>query len=254
MASGIGKRRHKRIPAALAVRLWGMDARGRPFMELSRTKNVSRSGVLLDGVPAKLAVGDIIGLRCNEKKYQFRVVWTGKEGTAEAGSVGLQTLEAGKWIWEGLRLPTDDADIYARPPQLERRKLRRVKCLVSAEVIGKGPAQKVLAFVINLSEVGCYIGMAYPFPLEARVSIALWIDEQQKIWVDGIVVSSHLQKGNGREVRRSDQEKLRLDRALRPRTVGNRESRANSRLMAYRMAIREQSKRGGCSGVYSGRS
>lgn len=197
LMSGIGKRRHKRIPANLSVRVWGMDARGRPFIEVSRTKNVSRSGVLLDAIPAKLADGDIIGLRCNEKKYQFRVVWTGKEGTVDAGSVGLQSLEPGKWIWEGLHLPIDDADIYARPPQLERRKFRRVKCLISAEVVGKGVAQKALAFATNISPTGCYISMPHPFPPETRLSVALWLDEQHKVWVDGIVVSSHSQVGMG---------------------------------------------------------
>ena len=194
--AGIGKRRARRIPAALTVRLWGMDANGRPFIEVSKTENVSRTGALLNGIPKKLAIGEIVGLRCNERKYRFRVVWTGKEGTTDAGSIGLQSLDPGEWIWDGLRLPVDDTDIYARPPQHERRTLKRVKCLVSAEVISDR-SQKVLAFATSLSAAGCYIPMPYPLPLETRVSIALWLNEQLKIWVDGIVVSSHLQTGMG---------------------------------------------------------
>lgn len=62
-----------------------MDAYGRPFIEVSTTENVSRTGTLLTRVPTKLSLGDIVGLRCSEKKYQFRVVWTGKEGTADEG-------------------------------------------------------------------------------------------------------------------------------------------------------------------------
>lgn len=116
MSIGMGKRREKRVAAVLPIRLWGLDANGRPFIEASSTGNVSRSGALLRDVPAKLAVGDIIGLRCKQKKYRFRVVWTGKQGTSEAGSVGLQCLDSGSWIWEDLRLSLDDVDIYARPP------------------------------------------------------------------------------------------------------------------------------------------
>lgn len=192
----MGKRRARRIPATLSVRLWGMDANGRPFIEVSKTKNVSRTGALLNGIHRKLAVGEIVGLRCNERKYRFRVVWTGKQGTTDADSIGLQSLDPGEWIWDGLRLPLDDTDIYARPIQHDRRTSARVKCLVSAEVISHA-SQKVLVFATNLSASGCYIPMPYPLPVEAQVSIALWLNEQQKIWVDGIVVSSHLQTGMG---------------------------------------------------------
>jgi hypothetical protein len=200
MSTGIGKRRHKRIPAALPVRLWGMDANGRPFIEVTRTENVSRTGALLAPLPTKLSPGDIIGLRCNEKKYQFRVVWTGAKGTVDEGRVGLQSLETGKWLWDGLRLPPHDTDIYARPPHLEKRQVKRVECLVSAELISNSKfnlKQRILAFVTNLSLRGCYIRMSYPLPLETNVSVALWLDEQHKIWVDGMVISSHAQVGMG---------------------------------------------------------
>src|SRR5579863_2690706 len=112
MESGIGNRREKRIGAVFPVRLWGMDAWGRPFIEATRTSNISRSGVLLGDVPATLAVGDIVGLTYGDKKHRFRVVWTGKIGTPEASNVGLQSLDSGKWIWD-LKLPADAVDIYS---------------------------------------------------------------------------------------------------------------------------------------------
>jgi hypothetical protein len=153
--------------------------------------------VLLKDVPAKLAVGDIIGLRCSEKKYQFRVVWAGMDGTSEAGSVGLQSLDPGKWIWENLRLPLDDIDIYTRPPECERRLLNRSNCLISSEILCGRSGQKILAFVTNIGLGGCYVSMSSPLATEMKVSIALWLTEQRKIWVDGIVVSSHPQSGMG---------------------------------------------------------
>jgi hypothetical protein len=125
------------------------------------------------------------------------VVWIGTEETSEAGNIGLQSLESGKWIWEDLRLPADDIDIYARPPQEERRLVNRVRCFVSAEVVCDRPAQRALAFVRDLSVGGCYVAMPFPFALEATVSIALWLDEQTKIWANGIVISSHVGTGMG---------------------------------------------------------
>lgn len=177
-----------------------MDANGRPFFEFSTTENVSRTGALISRIPMQLAEGDIIGLRCNERKYQFRVVWTGKKGTVDEGRVGLRSLEAGKWIWDGLRLPLDDADIYVRQPKLEQRQVKRAQCLVSAEIIantGLRSSQRILAFATNISVGGCYLRMPYPLALETTVSVALWVDEQRKIWVDGIVVTSQLQEGVG---------------------------------------------------------
>ena len=198
MSFGIGKRRYKRIPTALPVRLWGMDANGRPFIEVSITANVSRTGALLTRIPTKLAEGDIIGLRCGERKYNFRVVWTGKNGTPEEGHVGLQSLEPGKWIWDGLHLPADDIDVYTRPPHLEKRQTKRAQCLVSAEVVSaKRATQRILGFVTNIGRGGCYIPMPYPLPVETKVSLGLWLDEQHKVWIDGIIVSSHPQIGVG---------------------------------------------------------
>jgi hypothetical protein len=198
MSTGAGKRRYKRIRTALPIRLWGMDANGRPFIEVSTTVNVSRAGTQVNRIPAKLSEGDIIGLRCGERKYNFRVVWTGKKGTAAEGHVGLQSLEQGKWIWDGLRLPPDDIDIYARPPHLEQRMVKRLQSLVSAEIVSsEGPKQRILAFVTNIGTGGCYVRMHYRLPVETKVSIALWLDEQHKIWIDGIVVSSHPEIGAG---------------------------------------------------------
>jgi hypothetical protein len=196
MSPGIGKRRHKRIAAVVPVRLWGMDSRGRPFIEVSKTANVSRCGALLREVPAKLAPGDIIGLRNNDHKHRFRVVWLGSQGTPEADSVGLQSLEPDQWIWDQLRLPAEDVDIYARPQALERRLLNRTRCLLSAEV-AHGGAGQLLTFITELSLGGCYIAMNSPLSLEEHVTLGIWVDGQTKLWVEGIVVSSHPYTGMG---------------------------------------------------------
>ena len=197
MSRGLGNRREKRITAVFPIRLWGMDANGRPFIEASKTVNVSRSGAMLKGVPAKLTPGDVIGLTCQQKKYRFRVIWIGTPGTCDAGVVGLRCLESGEWIWEDLNLPVNDIDIYARPPDSERRLVNRVRCFLSAEVVCDGAGSKRLAFVRDLSLGGCYVAMTFPLPVEAIVSIAIWLNEQTKIWVDGIVISTHPSTGMG---------------------------------------------------------
>ncbi len=197
MPQNSSSRPEKRIAAVFPIRLWGVDANGRPFIEASKTVNVSPSGMRLCDVPTKLGVGDVIDLNCNERKYRFRVVWIGTAGTSEAGSMGLQSLESGEWIWEELNLPAEDVDIYSQPPESERRLVNRVRCFLSAEVVCEGVGQKALAFVRDLSLGGCYVAMTFPFPVESNVSIAVRLNEQTKICVDGIVISSHPGAGMG---------------------------------------------------------
>jgi hypothetical protein len=89
----LGSRREKRMSAMFPIRL---GAWMRPSLKPRKAVNVSRSRAMLKDVPAKLSVGDIIGLTCNGKKYRFRVVWTAKTGSAERGNVGLQSLDSGE--------------------------------------------------------------------------------------------------------------------------------------------------------------
>jgi hypothetical protein len=39
--------------------------------------------------------------------------------------------------------------------------------------------------------------MAQPLALGTKVSAALWLDDETKIWVDGIVISTHPGQGMG---------------------------------------------------------
>src|SRR6202035_5760644 len=73
MPRHVGKRREKRMAALHPIRLWGMDAKGRPFIEAASTLDVSGKGARLKDVQAKLAVGDIVGLSSGGQKGRFRV-------------------------------------------------------------------------------------------------------------------------------------------------------------------------------------
>ena len=53
------------------------------------------------------------------------------------------------------------------------------------------------AFIKNISMGGCYVAMATPLPVKAKLRIALWLDDETKIWADGIVISSHPASGMG---------------------------------------------------------
>lgn len=69
-------------------------------MQLVIVRNVSDSGVLLDGVRIRLKRGEVVDLQYNGKKAEFLVVWVGRHGTRDQGELGLQALPAQPLLWD----------------------------------------------------------------------------------------------------------------------------------------------------------
>jgi hypothetical protein len=111
----MGKRREPRMKANLQVRIAGIDANGRPLLQMATTRNISRQGALLDGIQGAFKLG----------KGRFRVIWTGDTGTDKAGQIGLQSVDPLKCIWDAASLPPMAADTYAAQAK-ERRQHQRV--------------------------------------------------------------------------------------------------------------------------------
>jgi hypothetical protein len=176
-----------------------MDGTGKPFIEAATTLNVSRSGALLKDAPAKLSVGDVVGLRSGDRKCRFEVIWVGRKGTLDDGYLGLKIVEDGKHIWDPKIIEefADEIDTYIRPPQRENRLLTRLKCSLSAEVGSESSGIRARTFITDISIGGCYVSMPSPALLESKLTIALWLDDRTKIWVDGIVISHHKGLGMG---------------------------------------------------------
>ena len=86
---GMGKRRDPRIQATLQVRIAGIDASGRPLLQMVTTRNISRPGALLDGIQGAFKPGEIISVSYKNNNARFRVSWIGDTGTDRAGQMGL---------------------------------------------------------------------------------------------------------------------------------------------------------------------
>jgi hypothetical protein len=115
----LGKRREPRLLAKLHVRISGIDASGRPILLMVPTLNVSRQGALLEGIQARLKVGDSVAITYKTSKARFRVTWVGD--AQRAGQIGVQIVETEKCIWDATALPPMAADIYLAPPVKERK-------------------------------------------------------------------------------------------------------------------------------------
>jgi hypothetical protein len=93
------RRRSPRVTARLPVRIWGVDAHDLPFMQLASVRNLSSTGVVIQGMRRQIKPGEILEVQLDQEKAQFRVIWTGTQGTQSAGEIGLRRLAAEPCLW-----------------------------------------------------------------------------------------------------------------------------------------------------------
>ncbi len=93
------RRRNPRVTASLPVRIWGVDAHDLPFMQLASVKNLSSTGAVVHGMRRQIKPGEILEVQLDGEKAQFRVVWTGTQGSCSAGELGLQRLASEPCLW-----------------------------------------------------------------------------------------------------------------------------------------------------------
>jgi hypothetical protein len=183
----MGTRRDPRVEARLQIRIAGIDVNGRPLLQMVTTRNISRGGALLEGLQGTLKPEETVSLTYKNNKARFRVSWVGETGSAKAGQIGVQSVDATKCIWDTALLPPAAPDTYAAPAR-ERRKHRRVPCRLGAELYVQGTETLTRVHVTNISVGGCFLEMATLAPDKARVKIVIWANDT-KLTVHGVVVS-----------------------------------------------------------------
>ena len=86
------RRRSPRIEVQLPVQVWGVDAYGQPFMELAIVTNMSSTGLVLQGIRRRIRAGELLDIRLDNERAQFRVVWIGGIVHRYAGDLGMQRV------------------------------------------------------------------------------------------------------------------------------------------------------------------
>jgi len=80
----------------------------------------------------------------------------------------------------------------------ERRRFRRLKAAVQAELRVEGKDIPIRTETADLSEGGCYIEMPITIERGTRLHVVLWLN-QERVAVEARVVTCHPQFGNGIE-------------------------------------------------------
>jgi hypothetical protein len=180
----MGKRREPRIQARLQVRIAGIDASGRPLLQMVMTRDISRQGALLEGVRGTFKPGETISVSYNNNKARFRVSWM---GTSKAGQMGVQSIDPAKCIWDAATLPPPAPDTFAAQAK-EHRQHQRVPCKLGAELYMQGSEAPVRVDVTDISVGGCFVEMPSLSADVDRLKMIVWANDI-KLAIQGAVVS-----------------------------------------------------------------
>jgi len=191
-----GKRIESRAECSLEVRVLGMDANGRPLLATARTVNISRHGVVLEGLAAPVGPGEVLSLQYKGRKVRYRVIWAGEAGTEKAGQLGLEQVNLHDDLWQQ-DMPAPQTTRDTRIRQAERRKQRRFQAELPVEVRSTQTAP-IRAEIADISVSGCYVNTLFPVPVDSIVSIVFWLGDE-KVTARGKVRSSILGVGCGIE-------------------------------------------------------
>jgi hypothetical protein len=141
------KRREPRLPAALNVRLLGIDAAGKPFHQAVTTVDISLSGARVTGLTAKLNSGDIVGLQSGGEKCRFKVSWVNNNGDGTF-QVGMHCLEKGVSPWREKIQQGNNGD---------RRTDERYPCNGSVSLRSAAFTTPIWGTLRDVSSGGCYV-------------------------------------------------------------------------------------------------
>jgi PilZ domain len=101
-----------RVDISLAVKVWGIDLYGKPFVQHARTVNTTSVGARLIGIDC-VREGTVISLQHGEQKARCKVVWVGHDA-AKARQIGIFCLEPGKKLFNPqMRMPERPANRFS---------------------------------------------------------------------------------------------------------------------------------------------
>jgi hypothetical protein len=184
-----------RITVDLPVRVWGMNADGRPFSQHARAQNISSEGALLSGVESELKVGDVIGVQCDERKARCTVVWAVNTGLIKKNEVGIQLLNDQECPWKAY-LPIQGAKIAIASSN--RRRWPRHKISFPLELRDERVNTPMRINATDVSGNGCYIETILPLPLGTVLRVDFYL-QAEHVTISAVVRTCDPGVGNGIE-------------------------------------------------------
>jgi len=180
------------------VRVWGMDADGKPFFQSATAGNLSSDGAQLSHVNHALKIGDVIGIQYGDKKARFGVVWVKPALVPERNDVGVKLLAQQAVPWAEITAG-NRPEVVRGPRGAEKRRFTRHKVQFPIQIsFADGRRPHMQCSSTDIGGRGCYVESLVPLHINSEVIITFWIDSE-KIKTTGIVRASDPGVGMGIE-------------------------------------------------------
>jgi hypothetical protein len=211
-----------RLDVELPIRIFGMSADGRPFLQNVRARNISHHGAKLAGLETRLKPGEVVGVQLGEKKARCKVIWVVDAGQTQKVEVGVSLLEGQPCPWEKeMEQPPQAAEPAARipPSDVDKRKFPRHRVPFPIEIRDEnGGGSQMKTKSADISGRGCYVETLMPLPVGKLLQITFWIGDE-RVRTPGIIRSCDGGVGMGIEF-------TELDDQTRDRLQGRIEAMA----------------------------
>lgn len=173
-----------RFDVDLLMRVFGMDAGGRPFSQSVHARNISDHGAQLSGFEKQLKSGDTIGVTFGDKKARCKVMWVADAGPVEKIKAGVRLVDGQLSPWQK-EIETQPGTGTApasrtKPASKDKRKFTRHRIAFPIEIRdrpGAGAAMNVKT--ADIAGSGCYIETMLPFPVEKILDVTFWLNTRQ---------------------------------------------------------------------------
>ena len=190
------KRPESRVPSDITVRVWGMDAEGKPFFQNARASELSSEGAQLSQLHHLLKVGEIIGIQHGDKKARFVTKWV------KSTEIG-KSFKVGVCILPNQSVPWTEVPLKERKPrsiaEAEKRRFLRhsLRFPITIDFPNKH-LPRMQCSATDISGRGCYVESMVPLLTGTDVLITFWIDSD-KVRTKGLVRTSDPGVGMGIE-------------------------------------------------------
>jgi hypothetical protein len=115
---GFGNKQNRKLfrkKMVVPVRIYVQDDSGTQLALLAHTLDANTTGARIGGFHGQVSTGQVVTVQYQHRRSSFRVIWTGKRGTAQGTQLGLECLEPGKNVWN-LETPENDASSATPKP------------------------------------------------------------------------------------------------------------------------------------------
>ncbi len=172
-----------RLDVKLPVRVFGMGANGRPFLQHAEARNISHRGAKLFGLETPLKPGDVIGVQLGDKRARCKVIWVVDPGQAQKISVGVNLIEGQPCPWEKEMEQTQQESqpaLRVAPRDEDKRKFPRRRVPFPIEIRDQdGVGSHMNTKSADISARGCYVETMLPLPVGKVLNITFWLDSER---------------------------------------------------------------------------